>query len=292
MPVPTCEVDDCASVEARFGLSRCTAHDGGRRCDVAVGTWSLDRDGTPRPGALATALDHVLGEALARHRPEGWWSTTSELSIDFLAPFDRQSRLAATAAPIQVELRGGYAQGRITDEHGTVVAAGSTWVHHLPPRGDPVRPVVRPPRQQVSIAATIEDYLRFERLPSPPDSVLLILGASASWTNIFGLLHGGVWACLSEAAAAQLVRARNPGLVTARLHTTFVRPSRGDGPVTLTARAHHVGSSFAVVEVLGRSADDTLCTISTVTARSRTDTVNRLPATKCDLFDSPTRGWI
>jgi uncharacterized protein (TIGR00369 family) len=289
MLAPTCEVDDCTSVEARFGLSQCTAHDGGRRCDVAVGTWSLDRDGTLRPGALATALDHVLGEALASYRPEGWWSTTSELTIDFLAPFDRQSRLRAAAAPIQVEHRGGYAQGRIIDEHGTVIAVGSTWAHHLPPRGDPVRPVVRPPCQPVSIAATIEDYLQFERLPSSPDSVLLTLRAAASWTNIFGLLHGGVWACLTEIAAAQLVGARNPGLATARLHTTFVRPSRGGGPVTLTARARHVGSSFAVVEVLGRSADNTLCTISTVTARSRTDTVKPSSADSQDWPDGSSK---
>jgi uncharacterized protein (TIGR00369 family) len=289
MLAPTCEVDDRTSVEARFGLSQCTAHGSGRRCDVAVGTWSLDRDGTPRPGALATALDHVLGEALASYRPEGWSSTTSELTIDFLAPFDRRSRLNAIAAPIQVEHRGGYSQGRITDEHGTVVAVGSTWAHHLPPRGDPVRPAVRPPCQQVSAAATIEDYLRFERLPSSPDSVVLTLRASASWANVFGLLHGGVWTCLAEVAAAQLVGACNPGLATSRLHTTFVRPGRGDGPVTLTARAHHMGSSFAVVEVLGRSTD-TLCTVSTVTARSRTDTVDGLSATECAVNDSPTRG--
>ncbi|WP_459551873.1 PaaI family thioesterase [Mycobacterium kiyosense] len=154
MLASTCEVDDRTSVEARFGLSRCAAHEGGRRCDVVVGAWSLDRDGTPRPGALATALDHVLGESLAVHRPEGWWTTTSELAIDFLAPFDRPSRLRATADPIQVEYRGGYAQGRIIDEHGTVVAAGSTWAHHLPSRGNPLRRVVRPPCQPITAAAS------------------------------------------------------------------------------------------------------------------------------------------
>ncbi|BDB44278.1 PaaI family thioesterase [Mycobacterium kiyosense] len=99
-------------------------------------------------------------------------------------------------------------------------------------------------------------------------------GASDSWTNVFGLLHGGVWACLSEIAAARLLSERNPRLGTARLHVAFVRAARGDGPVTVSASARHVGSSFAVVEVLGRSADDTLCTISTVTARERSDTVN------------------
>lgn len=290
MLAPTCEVDDRTSVEARFGLSQCTAHDGGRCCDVALGTWSLDRAGTPRPGALATALDHVLGESLAIHRPQGWWTTTSELAIDFLAPFDAQSRLRAIAAPIQVEQRGGYAQARLVDERGTVVAVGSTWAHHLPYRGHPPQPVVRPPCQPGPIAASLEDYLQFERLPSPPDSVLIALTATASWTNIFGLLHGGVWACLAEIAAAQLIGERNPRLATARLHTTFARPSRGDGPVTLTARAHHMGSSFAVVEVLGRTADDTLCTISTVTARSRSDAVDGLSAARCCVVDSPTRG--
>ena len=286
MLAPTCEVDDRTSVEARFGLSRCMAHGRGRRCDLAVGAWSLDRNGTPRAGALATALDHVLGEALAIHRPEGWWTTTSELTIDFLAPFDRRDRLQAKADPIRVEHRGGYAQGRLIDEHGNVVAEGSTWAHHLPPRGDFDRTVVRPPWQPVPIAANIEDHLRFERLASPPDSVLLLLRASASWTNVFGLLHGGVWTCLAEIAAAQLVGEHNPRLVTARLHTAFVRPARGDGPVTLTARPRHMGSSFAVVEAIGRSAGDTVCTISTVTARSRTDAVNGPSA----VFDQPMKG--
>ncbi len=290
MLAPTCEVDDRASVEARFGLSRCTAHHSGRRCDVAVGRWSLDRNGTPRPGVLATALDHVLGESLATHRPHGWWTATSELTIDFLAPFDRHCRLQAIADPIQVEYGGGYAQARLIDEQGSVVAAGSTWVQHLPPRAGAVRPVMRPPSRLVSLAATVEDHLRFECLPSSADSVLLTLRASASWSNVFGLLHGGVWTCLAEVAAAQLLGAQNPTLSTARLHVAFVRAARGDGPVTLTARARHVGSSFAVVEVLGRSADDMLCTISTVTARSRTDAVDGLPAAERNPFDSPTRG--
>ena len=277
MPDPVCEVDDRTSVEARFGLSRCRAHGIGRRCDVVLGSWSLDRDGTPRPGTLATALDHVLGEALCIHRPEGWWSTTSELSIDFLAPFDAQSRLQATAVPIQVEHRGGYAEGRLIDEHGTVVAVGSTWAHHLPPRGDLGAPVARPPCEPASMVAAIEDYVRFERVGGPPDSVILTLPGAASWANVFGLLHGGVWTCLTEIAAAQLISERNPGLTTARLHMTFVRAARGDGPVTLTARPRHVGSAFAVVEVLGRAVDDTLCTIATVTARSRTDAVTPAP---------------
>lgn len=129
----------------------------------------------------------------------------------------------------------------------------------------------------------------FERLPSQPDSVLLTLPGSASWANVFGLLHGGVWTCLTEIAAAQLVSERNPGLTTARLHMNFVRASRGDGPVTLIARARHMGSRFAVVEVIGRDADDTVCTISTVTARTRTDAVIS-PRAKCDVCDPPKRG--
>lgn len=281
-----CEVDDRTSVEARFGLSRCRADGGGRRCDVRVGAWSVDGDGIPRPGALATALDHVLGESLAMHRPEGWWTTTSELTLDFLAPFDRETRLQATADPIQVEYRGGYAQARLIDEHGYVVAQGSAWAHHLPPRGEGAPPVGRPSSEPASTVATIEDHLRLERLPSPADSVLLTLPASASWTNVFGSLHGGVWTCLSEVAAAQLVSEHNPTLTTARLHVAFVRPARGGGPVTVTARARHVGSAFAVVEVLGRAADDTLCTISTVTARSRTDRTG--PAR--DACHAPRRG--
>lgn len=266
-----CEVDDRTSVEARFGLSRCRANGIGRRCDVLVGPWSLDGDGTPRPGALATALDHVLGESLAIHRPQGWWTTTSELTIDFLAPFGRQSRLQAIADPIQVEQRGGYAQARLIDEHGSVVAEGSTWAHHLPPRGGVASPVVRPLNEPAPTVATIEQHLRFERIPGPADSVLLTLRAPASWTNIFGLLHGGIWTCLTEIAAAQLLGEHNPKLSTARLHVAFVRAARGDGPVTVSARVRHLGSAFAVVEVLGRDADDALCTISTVTARSRTD---------------------
>jgi uncharacterized protein (TIGR00369 family) len=269
---PQCEVDDRTSVEARFGLYRCTAHGAGRCCDVQLGAWSLDNDGTQRPGALAIALDHVLGEALFVHSPPGRWSATSELTIDFLAPFDQQNRLQATAAPIHVEQGGGHAQGRLVDEHGTVVAVGSTWTHHLQRRGDFAAPAGRPPWQQVS-TATIEDYLRLVRVPSSSDSVVLTLQDTAWWTNVFGLFHGGVWACLAEIAAAQLVTGCNPRLTTARLHTTFVRASRGDGPVTVTARARHVGSAFAVVEVVGRAADDTLCTISTVTARLRTNAV-------------------
>jgi uncharacterized protein (TIGR00369 family) len=241
-----------------------------RQCDVVLGPWSRNKLGQPQSGVIVTALDHVMGESIFAQRPAGWWLVTSQITVDFLAPIPVLNGLRAAAGATMVDAAGGYARGQLCDEHGKLLATCSAWLHHRPASPDAVAPCGAPPTTSSMCrpATTIDDYLGVDH-GGPDGAVLLTLSEPSRWTNFMGFVHGGVWACLVEMAASRAVAQHNPALAPAGLHTIFLRPGRGDAPITVRADIQRVGSTSAVVDVLGRAADGAVCTRSTVTYRVR-----------------------
>lgn len=113
-------------------------------------------------------------------------------------------------------------------------------------------------------APTIAEHLGFATIDDGPD---VQLDDVAVWVNDFDILHGGVWACMAEIAGAQTIAEQNPHLNTAQVHTVYFRSATPGAPVSTAANVVHVGGRFAVAQVSGLTADGTLCTLSTVTAR-------------------------
>jgi uncharacterized protein (TIGR00369 family) len=265
-----CEVDDPTSVEVKFGLQNCVGSGNQRQCDVVLGPWSRNNLGQTQSGVIVTALDHVMGESIFAQRPAGWWLVTSQITVDFLAPVPVLNRLRAAADAAMVDAGGGYARGQLRDEQGNLLATYSAWLHRRPVSPGAVAPPEAPPAtsRMCRPAANIDDYLGVDH-GAGDGAVLLTLSEPSRWTNFMGFVHGGVWACLVEMAASRAVAQDNPALVPAGLRTVFLRPGRGDEAITVRAEIQRVGSTSAVVDVLGRAADGEVRTRSTVTYRVR-----------------------
>lgn len=266
-----CLVAEPLSVEARFGLKECRPRGADSHCDVELGKWSSSPGGGVQLGALAIAADHILGEVPYIRRAHDQWSLTTELTIDFVVPPEPGTTLHIWGSPTRIETTGGFAHGEMINAEGGVVALCTTRTLFVPssPIPPPAELFGATSATGVTTAVTLDEHLGLDFLDGGDDTEELCVRMidPSAWQNNFGILHGGVWACLAEVAASRLVARTRPGLATASIHTTYLRPGAPGAPVSVTARTFHVGGSLAVIECVGRSGDGAICTRSTVTAR-------------------------
>ena len=262
-----CVAAEPRSVESRFGLRDCLPRGEDSHCTVDLGKWSLQPDGRVQAGALAIAADHITGEVPFLRRQPGHYSLTTELTIDFAAVIEPDATLHLEGRPVRIEQGSGFAQATMTGADGSVAAFASTRTVYVPESSGAGEGVwLAAPRETDSAAVTIDEHLQFEC--SYGDGTAEVrLEDSSAWVNDFGILHGGVWACLAEVAASRLIGRANPDLATATVHTTYLRPGGFGAALAVSARSRHVGARLAIAECVGQAADGTICTLSTVTAR-------------------------
>lgn len=260
-----CMVGDRTSVEARFGLHDCQLTADGNRCAFRIPSWARDRSGRPRVGALMVLADHILGELPYLSRPPKTWTLTGELTLDIISAVALDGELFAEARTVARRSET-FVECRITDRTGEIVAAGTTRSVTVAAVGaDPLADNTS--RDDVPIECSDIDRVLGLSYRQSGDQLHVEMTDPDGWVNGFGIMHGGVSACVTELAAAEYVSARNPDLHTAHVHTTYLRPVVVGSPYVATARSYHVGRSSAVVEVLGFGGSGELCTVSTVTAR-------------------------
>lgn len=83
--------------------------------------------GTVHGGFALTLLDSCMSCAVQTHLPAGKGYTTIEIKTNFVrAMTDKTGKVYAEGKSIQVGQRIGTAEGRITDEKGTLLAFGTT----------------------------------------------------------------------------------------------------------------------------------------------------------------------
>lgn len=257
-------IGDPTTVEARFGLGDCRPTDTGNRCIQRVPAWGLDAEGRPRAAVLMVLADHILGELPYMRRPRRTWSLTTELTLDIIGQLPRADTLVAEGSEI-AQGEQSFIRCHITDPAGTIVAVGTARMAFVSAAaGEPVADTSAE-SSEVSKAIDIDTTLGldYRRLA---EGVEVSMAEPGRWVNAFGIMHGGVSACLTELVASAAIAERNPDLSTAHVHTNYLRPVLASAPLTAVARSFHVGRSSAVVEVLGRSGG-ARCTVSTVTAR-------------------------
>lgn len=269
-----CPIGDPAFVETRFGVLDCgVTPNGAARCSQAVPPWARDARGRAMAGPLMVLADHVLGELPYVRRPAGTWSLTTELTLDVVGDLTHVTTLAAEARDVAP---GGdtFVTCRIVDDAGAVVAVGSTRCTYSSATTSEPAPAPLP-ITTFADATDIDAFLGLSRRTEAGET-RVTLAEPGSWANDYGILHGGVSACVSALAAEQAIG--NPGtdLVTTRVHTTYLRPVPAGAPFVAIARPSHVGRSVAVVEVIGHGGAGQPCTVSTVTAR-RTGTRQARP---------------
>ncbi|MGU3652787.1 PaaI family thioesterase [Mycolicibacterium sp. A43C] len=280
-----CMVGDPTSVEARFGLHDCRLTADGNRCAFRIPPWARDRSGRPRVGALMVLADHILGELPYLNRPPRTWTLTGELTLDIISAVPLDGKLIAEARTVASHSET-FVECHITDRTGEIVAVGTTRSVTVAAVGeDPLADNAARDNAARDNAAR-HDAARHDAarddVPIECSDIDRVLGLSyrqsgdqlhveitdpGGWVNGFGIMHGGVSACVTELAAAEYISTHNPDLQTAHVHTTYLRPVVVGSPYVATARSYHVGRSSAVVEVLGFGGSGELCTVSTVTAR-------------------------
>ncbi|WP_176562188.1 PaaI family thioesterase [Mycolicibacterium palauense] len=214
---------------------------------------------------LMVLADHILGELPYMRRPERTWSLTSELTLEVIGQLPRVDTLVAEAVDT-AQGDESFVQCRITDTAGALVAVGTARTAYVPATADDPVADVSATSPEESAVLDIDEVLGlgYRRLA---DGVEVSMAEPGRWVNGFGILHGGVSACVTELAAAAAIGERNPDLYTAHVHTNYLRPVVAGAPFVAVAHLYHVGRSSAVVEVLGRGGRGELCTVSTVTAR-------------------------
>ncbi|KUI34262.1 PaaI family thioesterase [Mycobacterium sp. GA-2829] len=209
--------------------------------------------------------DHILGELPYMRRPPRTWSLTAELTVEVIRDLSDVDTLIAEAQAV-TEGPESFVQCRLTDDRHNLLAIGSTRCVYVPATADD--PVAEYSAETEVHAETADiDQLLGLNHQGLADGAQVILTDPGSWFNGFGIMHGGVAACVTELAAAAAVGAKNRDLQTAHIHTSYLRPVVAGSPFVASARPFHVGRSSAVVEVLGHGGSGELCTVSTVTAR-------------------------
>ncbi|MCV7301690.1 hypothetical protein H7J93_18880 [Mycobacterium barrassiae] len=121
-----CAVADPGSVEARFGARNCRP--GG--CDFDPAPWVLDEHNRIPAGALMVLADHILGEPAFMVRPAGWWTLTTEVTLDIVGDLPARGALSGEARLVRHEHHAAFAECAITDATGKVQAVGTA--QHAP----------------------------------------------------------------------------------------------------------------------------------------------------------------
>lgn len=208
--------------------------------------------------------DHILGELPYMRRPPRTWSLTAELTVDIIRDLGDVDHVNASAREITVGPES-FVQCDITGPDGALLAVGSTRCVY-------VRATADDPEPDPTVGNFAHNSSNIHAVLGLSATSLeygeqLSLATPADWVNGFGIMHGGVSACVNELAAAEVLRSRNADLNIGQVRTSYLRPVVVGAPYRAVARAYHVGKSSAVVEILGYAGEGDLCTVPTVTAR-------------------------
>lgn len=246
-------------------------------------------------GVLAMLADAPLATSIESVLPPGRVATTSEISLNLIAPaFPGPGNLVARASVIDVGSQIGFSQAEITDQRGRLVAHATSrcvivdapevegdqsqvdpdWrpEDFVPPWKAPIRGTLYPDLDQMSGLEAMQGWISGE-LDRPPLSYLLgqrpvaasdgevswQAPASPWWSSPGPFLYGGTLALFAEAAHASAFQTLCPPgtmYVNLDLKVQYVRPVFPDmRPITAHARITHRGRSINVATVEVVNAD-------------------------------------
>jgi uncharacterized protein (TIGR00369 family) len=237
------------------------------RGSMRTGTWMLGPGGEPCRGSLSVLADDVLSCAVIAQEPLGHWAVSTEISVDFCStlPVDG-STLYAEGHPVEVDLAGGLARGRIVDRRGHPIAVGSARLRFIPQT--PSGPVHALTPDGVQTADPLSTAALLRATTQRHDGgVILTLAASPDLSNPMGNVHGGISLCASEMAGLAALHSLPHPLVTASIRIAYLRSIPVDEDVSFTARVLHRGRTLGVAQVVSHNSAGKACTLATVTCR-------------------------
>lgn len=244
-------------------------------------------------GALGVLVDDVLGYAVVAACPVERWSVSTDITVDLICPPRVGTRLVAEARALYADEDASFAQCRVCDDAGRLVAVAAqrgrfterapdvVWAEEAgrarTPRDGSADRRVWQGAGDPSSSGGIAALLGAQLAGGGPHGVVASEGVSVAelrarseLCNPLGALHGGVALAASLIAAEDALRRLGAaGLAATSIRITYPRSIPTGADVAFTARARHGGRSFAVLDVAGE-VDGRLCTSAQVTAHPLT----------------------
>lgn len=243
---------------------------------LPVAAWRNPFTGAPSLAAVGVLVDHIAGYPNHARRPDGHWTVTSELAIEF-CPDAQHTLTTDDAAPIMATSRTlGVPTGTslsVCDlTHGGRPIGHATIRSFYIGAGSGNANLPGPEPESDSILPTdLSDLLAVE-VAEPGGAAggarVLRQHPHPAINNHLGAVHGGIVAAgleLVAAAALNTDPAQRP-LHTASLRINYLRRLVGGGQAHYRGTALHAGRSSGVAEAQGIDADGRLALTARLTA--------------------------
>jgi uncharacterized protein (TIGR00369 family) len=259
--------------ERSLGITRTTIAGDDVVTSMASGPWLNGPAGIPLGGVLGVMVDDVLGLAIVRGRPAGWWTVSAEISLDLVGPVPADgSRIEASGRNVHSGPRGGISSGTVRDSSGRLVALcrqHGRWVTTVP--AGPVAPeevtgeaaAGEPLAEWVPPASL--DALLGARVQLTEGGAVLSVPVTAGVANPLGNLHGGITLAACDLAAQAALHAAGGPAQTATIHVSYPRPMPLGSTPRFEARLVHCGRTLGIVAVTASLDGIKPCAVATIT---------------------------
>jgi uncharacterized protein (TIGR00369 family) len=256
----------------RFGITNLAAT--AQHCAATMPVAGLCNPftGAPSLAALAVLVDHIAGFANHLRRPDGHWTVSSELTMEFTP--DAHTVLAADpATAVLAESRAvGAASATslsVCDlSHGGVgIGVGTVRTFYIAV-STPALPAADAPTPPAPVPTALDELMAVEVAEAGGPGPVLVQRADPAVNNTMGAVHGGVAAAgleLVASAALNTDRADRP-LRTASLRVNYLRRLISGGRAHYTATALHSGRSSGVADAQAFDADGRPALVGRLTA--------------------------
>jgi uncharacterized protein (TIGR00369 family) len=274
---------------------------------MPVTRWLEDGFGLYWGGIFALLADAPLASAIWTTLPPGKMVTTSELNLSFVRPMSRAtSNMIGRAETVHAGNQVGLSTIQITDQHGRLLAAGSTRcliadvpvdtdANYPPPDlgpTEPADPYLRPPPEdgyfsldEVMRGKPVEllqrlvsgqkivpvSWLTGYRTTGIEDGRATGVVPSSAWLSNGGAgIYGGFLAWAAEFTMGSAVYSTLPAgdvFATLDMHIRFTRPALVDtGSLTLSAAVTHRGKRLRLSSCTVDNAEGKRVAMATASA--------------------------
>lgn len=229
--------------------------------------------GSPSLAPLAVLVDHIAGFANHDRRPEGHWTVSSELAMEF-APGAQAAIAQEPSAPVLAVSRPVGAAGATSLSECTLTHRGHeiglatvrTFYIAAPVH---VPGAFEQPTESTELLPTgLAELMAVEVAEAGGTGVVLHQRANSSVNNTLGAVHGGVAAAGLELVGSAVLNAdrADAPLLTASLRINYLRRLIGGGRSHYTATSLHSGRSSGVAEARGIGDDGKVALTARLTA--------------------------
>lgn len=224
-------------------------------------------------GPLAVLVDHIAGFANHDRRPEGHWTVSSELAMEFapgaqaIIAQDPASPVLAVSRPVGAAGATSLSECTLT-HRGTEIGLATVRTFYITAAVHVPGAFEEPDEPVEPLPTGLAELMAVEIAEAGGTDVVLQQHAHSAVNNTLGAVHGGVAAAgleLVGSAALNIDRADSP-LLTASLRINYLRRLIGGGSSHYTATPLHAGRSSGVAEAKGIGDDGKVALTARLTA--------------------------